>query len=151
MAAVAIPNVSIGSVLPGDLGMVTGLERLCFKDPYPSHFIAQLKQENPDTFLVAAVEGDLVGYAVVNRGSDHDHLVSIAVHPAWRNRGIGTRLILALEERLGERRPFRLEVRKGNLRAIKFYRGTGFNEIGFVDRYYADGEDAVLMEKPSPP
>ena len=147
MTTVAIPKLPIRPIGPGDVDAVCSLERLCFKDPYPPHFISQLAQANSDTFLVAVVNGDLVGYAVVNRGSNHNHLVSIAVHPNNRRGGIARRLLAVLEERLEKGRLFRLEVRKSNLPAIEFYRGQGFQETRVIEGYYSDGEDAVVMER----
>lgn len=147
MAAVAFPQLLIRPVLRSDLDAVSGLEKLCFKDPYPSYFISQLAEANPETFLVAIIDDALVGYAVVDRWKGHDHLISIAVHPDSRKRGIGRRLLAALEERLEKGRLFRLEARKRNLPAIEFYRGQGFKETGVIQGYYSDGEDAVMMER----
>jgi len=144
---VTIPRLLIRSVLRIDLDTVSSLEKLCFKDPYPSYFISQLAEANPETFLVAIIDDALVGYAVVDRWSGHNHLISIAVHPNNRRGGIGRRLLAALEERLEKGRLIRLEARKSNLPAIEFYRGQGFQETGVLEAYYSDGEDAVVMEK----
>lgn len=147
MAAVAFPQLLIRPILHRDLDAVSGLEKLCFKDPYPAYFISQLAEANPGTFLVAIIDDALVGYAVVDRWSGHDHLISIAVHPNNRRGGIGRRLLAGLEERLEKGRLFRLEARKSNLSAIEFYRGQGFQETGVIVGYYSDGEDAVVMER----
>ena len=147
MEEVTIPRLLIRPVLQSDLDAVSGLEKLCFKDPYPLHFISQLAEANPETFLVAITDDALVGYAVVDRWSGHNHLISIAVHPNNRRGGIARRLLAALEERLEKGRLFRLEVRKSNLPAIELYRGQGFQETGVIEAYYSDGEDAVVMER----
>lgn len=147
MGKAVIPEPSIMPFLPGDLDAVNSLEKLCFKDPYPSYFISQLAETNPDTFLVAVVDNNLVGYAVAEHRGGHNHLVSIAVHPILRRSGIGTRLLRALEERIEKRKAFRLEVRESNLPAIEFYREHGFHRTRVVRGYYSDGEDALLMEK----
>jgi len=144
---ITIPQLLIRRVLRRDLDAVSGLEKLCFKDPYPPYFISQLADVNPETFVVAIINDTLVGYAVVDRQSGHDHLISIAVHGDSRGRGIGTALMAALQQELEKGRPFRLEVRKGNLPALEFYRRHGFHETGIVEGYYSDGEDAVLMER----
>ncbi len=147
MPTVSVIEIEIRSAVPGDLQTVSSLEDLCFKDPYPPYFISQLAEANPETFLVAEVNGHLVGYVVADRWMDHDHLVSIAVHPKERMKGIGERLLLALEARLGRTRPIRLEVRKNNLPALEMYRKHGFEETALIPGYYADGEDAIVMEK----
>ena len=151
MATISVPDLQIRPVSPSDLEEISQLEELCFKDPYPPYFLSQLAEANPETFMVAILDRRVVGYAVTDKWSDHDHLVSIAVHPDSRRRGIGNRLLLALEERLDKRKPLRLEVRRSNLPALNFYRRSNFHEIGVVDGYYSDGEDAILMEKKVPP
>ena len=147
MEEVTIPRLLIRPVLRIDLDTISSLEKLCFKDPYPSYFISQLAEANPETFLVAIIDDALVGYAVVDRWSGHNHLISIAVHPDRRGKGIGTGLMAALQQELEKGRPFRLEVRKSNLPALEFYRRHGFHKTGVVEGYYSDGEDAILMEK----
>ena len=130
-----------------DMELVYKLEMACFKDPYPSYFLDQLAEANPLRFLVATIRGDVVGYAVVDRWRHHNHLVSIAVHPEARRRGIGRRLLAALWAGLEVGKPLRLEVRKSNTAAMGLYLGNGFRRVGEVEGYYGDGEDAVLMEK----
>ncbi len=144
----SLEEEEIRPVRPDELEQVSLLEELCFNDPYPSYFLEQLAQDNPETFLVAVVQEKIVGYAVVDPWKDDNHLISIAVHPEARKKGIGTQLMLALEARVRNRKPMRLEVRRNNTPAIQFYHGHGFREIGVAEGYYADGEDAILMEKP---
>ncbi len=147
MPTVSVIEIEIRSAGSGDLQAVSSLEELCFKDPYPPYFISQLAEANPETFLVAEVNGHLVGYAVADRWMDHDHLVSIGVHPRERRKGIGARLLLALVARLGRTRPIRLEVRRSNVPALEMYRKHRFEETDVIVGYYSDGEDAIVMEK----
>ncbi len=139
-------ELEIRPVRPGDLDGVSSLEQLCFKDPFPPYFLSHLADSNPETFLVGISGGRVVGYAVVDRWSDHNHLVSIAVHPEARRRGIGSRLLVSLEERLDDR-PLRLEVRKSNADAIQFYAKRDFVDVGPLEGYYSDGEDAIAMKR----
>ncbi len=143
----AVRELDIRPVKARDLDGVSRLENVCFKDPYPPYFLSQLADANPETFLVAVSANVVVGYAVVDRWRDHDHLVSIAVHPEARKRGVGHKLLISLEERLDNDRPLKLEVRKSNSTAIQFYINKGFRETGLLEGYYSDGEDAIAMEK----
>ncbi len=143
----AVPELEIRKVLPGDMDSVVELENACFNDPYPRYFLEQLAVENLYTFLVAVAEGNILGYAVVDKWEDHDHLISIAVNRERRRRGIGQRLLSALGANLGNRQPMRLEVRRSNSAAIQFYLKNGFTETGTEEGYYRDGEDALLMER----
>jgi ribosomal-protein-alanine N-acetyltransferase len=40
-----------------------------------------------------------------------------------------------------------LEVRVSNTAAQQFYRKVGYRDVFVIDRYYANGEDAVVMMK----
>jgi ribosomal-protein-alanine N-acetyltransferase len=126
--------------------MVSQLEELCFPDPYPLYFLQQLAESNPEAFLIAEREERLVGYAVADKWGDHNHLVSIAVHPHHRRIGVGQALLVELENILGSGL-LRLELRKSNLDALQFYLTNGFKHVGTRPGYYGDGEEAILMEK----
>ncbi len=142
-----LPRLEIRPVQASDLDSISQLEKLSFNDPYPPYLLSQLAEANPDTFLVAFSEGTLVGYVVADGWADHDHLISIAVQPEQRRRGIAQQLFSSLEARLLEGRHMKLEVRIGNKAAIEFYKKNGFRNTGVYERYYSDGEDALLMEK----
>ncbi len=129
-----------------DLRAINDLEEACFKDPFPSYFISQLADQNPNTFLVAVDNGNVVGYAVVDNWSDHQHLVSIAVRADLRRKGIGQALLDGLTERSREG-PLRLELRRSNKSALALYLKNGFRQTGTAHGYYTDGEDAIQMEK----
>ncbi len=139
--------MEVRPVRPEDMESVYKLEEACFKDPYPSYFLDQLAEANPLSFLVATIKGNVVGYGVVDRWRDHDHLVSMAVHPEARRRGIGRRLLVALRAGLEVDKPLRLEVRRSNTAAMGLYLSNGFRRVGEVEGYYVDGEDAILMAK----
>lgn len=77
------------------------------------------------------------------------HVTNVAVHPAYRRRGIGEGIVCRLLERarLEGARLVSLEVRRSNLVAQKLYRKLGFRVVGVRPHYYGDdGEDAFLME-----
>lgn len=130
-----------------DIEQISALEQASFTDPYPSYFLSELARDNPDTFLVSTQNEAILGYAVVDRWEDHDHLISVAVVPESRRKGLGEALLRELEKRLSKDRPLRLEVRQGNMAAIRLYTKMGFAKTGVTEGYYADGEDALSMEK----
>ncbi len=149
---IAVPEVNIRSAETGDLAAISGIEDACFDDPYPEYFFRQLAEANPKTFLVALREKVLVGYGIIDRWADHYHLVSIAVHPEHRRRGVAQLLMTRLESMLAREKVIRLEVRKNNKPAIAFYTKNGYKLAGVEEHYYRDGEDALIMEKThSPP
>lgn len=138
--------IEVRIVRAEDLTAISEIEESCFKDPYPPYFLSQLAEANPNTFVVAVVEGNVVGYAVVDEWTDQQHLVSIAVLPSHRRNGIGQALFNELVERLQEGK-LGLELRRSNKAALSFYLKNGFNQSGIAHSYYTDGEDAIQMEK----
>ncbi len=122
------------------------MEQICFKDPFPSYFLSQLADANPDTFLVAVSGSKIVGYAAVDKWPDQEHLVSIAVTPESRKKGVGQAL---LDNLIGKMQTgnMKLEVRRSNKTALEFYQKNGFIRTGIAHSYYTDGEDAIQMEK----
>jgi ribosomal-protein-alanine N-acetyltransferase len=142
-----IAKQNIRPVRQNDIEQVSILEQASFNDPYPSYFLSELARDNPETFLVLTVNNEIVGYSVVDHWEDHDHLISIAVRPDSRRKGLGEALLVELEKRLSKERPLRLEVRQSNVAAIHLYSKRGFTKTGLAEAYYRDGENAITMEK----
>jgi ribosomal-protein-alanine N-acetyltransferase len=97
-------------------------------------------------------EGGVEGYQLTlfRRGSGVARLYSLVVAPSQRGKGTAE-LLLADAEALAARRGarvLRLEVRRDNARAIRFYARLGYRKIGEVAQYYADMADALRYEKP---
>ncbi|WP_302397775.1 tRNA (adenosine(37)-N6)-threonylcarbamoyltransferase complex transferase subunit TsaD [Eggerthella sinensis] len=116
---------------------------------------ALVADELPRTDRVwwAAFEGStLVGYAggwIVDGGVQ---VLKVGVDPAARRRGIARGLLarVAADARdLGAAR-CSLEVRASNAGAQALYEAVGLRSLGVRPHYYADGEDAVIMEGPLP-
>ncbi|WP_431683949.1 ATP-binding protein [Kitasatospora sp. KL5] len=63
-----------------------------------SDVVAALQARDPS--VVAVADGHLVGAAVGRVDGDRAWVLRIALHPAWRNLGLGTALLSALEHRL---------------------------------------------------
>jgi ribosomal-protein-alanine N-acetyltransferase len=98
-------------------------------------------------YLVAEVDGAVVGHAVASIVADIAELQRIAVSVPHRRRGLATALldeVVAAATAEGADRLL-LEVRDGNAGAIGFYAAHGFAEIDRRPRYYRDGTTAVVM------
>jgi [ribosomal protein S18]-alanine N-acetyltransferase len=136
-------------VRKSDAPGIYAVERACFHDPYPSIFLDDLMKAQHEHFLVALHGESIIGYAVASTVDRAGHVVSIAVDPDHRRRHVGRALLSALESRLIEEgiEQIRLEVRKGNLAAISFYKQMGYRETSQILRYYADCEDACVFER----
>jgi len=151
-------RIFIREYRPEDLEAVYEIERISFPDAWPK---SQLRLYRPPQahFLVATLDEEIVGYAIgkVERSLERriffssgkvGHVLNLAVSPELRRSGIGTRLMVALEDlfRLKGAESIKLEVRASNLGAQRFY-----EELGYVLKkrallYYGD-EDGIIMEK----
>ena len=142
-----------------DLDEVVEIERASFPSPWTKGlFLQELDKEHSFNYVVRAgakkVEGkekgsDLVGYIVFWKAADEMHILDFAVHPGFRMRGIGRRLLnhsISVAKSEGCLRSF-LEVRKGNAVGLGMYESFGFEVIGERKRYYKDGEDAIVMTR----
>jgi ribosomal-protein-alanine N-acetyltransferase len=102
------------------------------------------------TYLVAELDGEVVGYAVTSSAGDIAELQRIAVDEPHRRRGVAAALLAGVVD-AARRTPadrLLLEVREDNRGAIAFYAGQGFVEIDRRPRYYADGSTAVVLRRP---
>jgi ribosomal-protein-alanine N-acetyltransferase len=131
----------------------------CLPENYSSFFYKDLYQKYPETFLVAEADSEAQGYIMcrIERGwsklgrltpSRLCHIVSIAVMPKYRRRGMGRELIVQAmkkgREVYGANEGY-LEVRISNDSAINLYEKLGFEKIKRNYGYYMDGEDAWVM------
>ena len=98
--------------------------------------------------LKAVMEDQVVGFVVgdPNRWQRVGWVATICVHPDYRKRGIGRALLEKCEEAMHESK-VKLTVRASNVTAISLYRKQGYEQVGIWQRYYAGGEDGVVMEK----
>jgi [ribosomal protein S18]-alanine N-acetyltransferase len=128
---------------------VQDIERRSFRTPWPAHaYRTELETNRLATYLVARIEGRLVGYAGMWVMVDEAHITTFAVDPDFRRRRIGERLLLALLDLARSRRAREatLEVRLSNLPARRLYEKYGFRPVGLRPRYYSDdNEDALIM------
>lgn len=132
-----------------DIEAVQTIERASFTTPWPPHaYRSELESNRLATYLVARAGDRIVGYGGMWLMVDEAHITTFAVHPAWRRRHIGERLLLAFLDLAMARhaREATLEVRLSNLPARRLYEKYGFRPVGLRPRYYSDdGEDALIM------
>jgi len=131
-----------------DLDRILQIEQLSFpKSPYDWATFIHLHHLYPETFFVDVdsttdrKESQIRGYIVF---SQEGHIISIAVHPSHRRKGIGKKL---LEKAISTRHLKKVwaEVRRSNHGAQAFYRQMGFQAVGIVPNYYGN-EDAFIVQ-----
>jgi [ribosomal protein S18]-alanine N-acetyltransferase len=140
-------ELTITAMTLADLEEVEGIERTSFVTPWSRQsLVAELSL--PQARLeVARWRQHLVGYCDSWSVADEISLLTIAVHPDYRRRGVASGLLqhLLAGAARQQSRLVTLEVRRGNLPAIKLYERHGFAPSYVRKGYYADGEDALVM------
>jgi ribosomal-protein-alanine N-acetyltransferase len=140
-----------------DIPVVMEIDGLSFPNPWPENtYLYELNENQASHIWVAESPqtGEVVGFIGYWLIVDEAHISTFAVHPRWRQQGVGRTLLqTALEEAasLGGILST-LEVRAGNAGAQALYQEFGFQRVGVRKSYYRDnGEDAYLMTTRSLP
>jgi ribosomal-protein-alanine N-acetyltransferase len=101
--------------------------------------------------LVAADAQDILGCGLLflRTGTSVARLYSLGTAPQARGRGVGKRLLAALERKAREHglARLRLEVRTDNAGAIRLYENAGYVRYAVRTKYYDNGADAACYEK----
>jgi ribosomal-protein-alanine N-acetyltransferase len=145
----------------GDVPRVIDINAETLPEHYSDYFYYEILTEFPDTFLVAELDGGIVGYVMcrIEYGFSHvrrlglarkGHIVSIAVREQHRGKGVGSLLMRTCQEAMLKKTATEsyLEVRVSNTEAIALYQKLGYNVSGRLEAYYKDGEAALLMATP---
>jgi len=145
---------------PSDLNQVTTINLSCLPENYHQAFYHILHYRFPKTFLVATASRKIIGYIMcrIERGFSETqrlkllkkgHIVSLAVLPNYRGRGVGKALVAKAVKGMKEydAKESYLEVRVSNQAAINLYKKLEFHTARRKEAYYKDGEDAYIMTK----
>lgn len=92
----------------------------------------------------AGSQGPPAGFMLSRRAADEAEILTVAVAPAARGRGVARALLarhLGRLAALGIAHVF-LEVDDGNRAALRLYERAGFREVGRREGYYARAEGA---------
>jgi ribosomal-protein-alanine N-acetyltransferase len=138
---------------PADLEPILAIEQISFRRPWGRlSFEGELRNRRGCNFAVKSTEvetsGQVIGYAFWHIVADEVHLLKVAVTPAWRRKGLATRLLERCFTSSVEQgaTSAHLEVRPSNIAAIELYQKLGFELVGRRPKYYTDSkEDALLM------
>jgi ribosomal-protein-alanine N-acetyltransferase len=89
----------------------------------------------------------LAGFILSRMVVDEAEILSVAVAPRSRSRGLARRLLdlhLRRLAGLGTRSVF-LEVEEGNEPALRLYRRAGFRQVGRREGYYQESRGAAAL------
>lgn len=119
-----------------DVDQAVAVHQACGPHPWtPSHFETSLAAGH--FCLAAKLNGNLIGFIVVQDKTYDAEIFLVAVHPDAQRNGIGRSLILRAIKHCQEKaeRIF-LEVRESNNPAIELYESLMFNQVGVREGYY---------------
>ena len=95
------------------------------------------------------LNNSMAGVCVFLKIYDELEIRYLSVHPSYKRRGLGKKLINNIIKECKNERITRiiLEVSSKNMQALSFYEYFGFETISIRKKYYRDGSDALLKEK----
>jgi ribosomal protein S18 acetylase RimI-like enzyme len=96
--------------------------------------IAKKIQHNPDLFLVAEIDGLIIGTVLGGYDGRRGMVYHLAVADHYRKRGIGAALMNELEGRMKQNGCIRsyLLVTRDNIDAIRFYQTMGWEQMDLL-------------------
>lgn len=141
-----------------DIQKVVSINLATLPEHYSDSFFEELLAESPETFCIAEIAGNIVGYIMcrIEYGfsalkkfgfARKGHIVSVAVSGEHRGKGLGKALILEALNGMVQRGcgEAYLEVRVSNVAAIELYQKLNFKIASKIHGYYRDGEAAYMM------
>lgn len=137
-------------MLEVDLDKVVEIERASMPSPWSKELFDEELRRERARYFVAEEEGQVAGYMGYWEAPEEAHIINLAVHPSFRNKGLGQRMMeycLAFAAKCGARLAT-LEVRESNGPAQRLYEKCGFRVVAVRKKYYSDNqEDAIVMIK----
>lgn len=135
-----------------DADDLAALHAHAFRHGWPSTEMEALISD-PTVTTIVAREGRTpfsrrpVGFVMVRAAADEAEILTVAVSPARRGRGVGRLMMDEAIRRLYFMRvaSLFLEVDENNGSALALYRRLGFREVGRRANYYAGGTANALV------
>jgi ribosomal-protein-alanine N-acetyltransferase len=140
-------------VEPGETGDARDLARIhaqSFFRGWPTEeFASFLADRNTPVYIACDAKRRIAGFALIRTVADESELLSIAVDPRWRGKGVGRALMDAVfaDLMMSPARRMFLEVDEQNHAAIRLYEKLGFSTISSRKGYYPrpDGSAATAL------
>ena len=96
----------------------------------PRKDIARKLQVQRELFLVGEMDGQVVAVVMAGYEGHRGWVNYLAVEPELQGQGLGREMMAAVERGLAERGcpKVQLQIRRGNLDVVRFYRALGYAE-----------------------
>ena len=110
----------------------------------------ELDSPNSDLLMLQQVGAEtqsIIGLACLWAILEEAHITVLAIDPLYQRQGLGQAILWMLLTAAWKRdlEWATLEVRPSNQAAIGLYRRFDFQDVGHRRKYYADGEDALIL------
>lgn len=129
------------------------IEEQCFdQEAFTKRQIAYLLTDYNTIGLVAKANSDVAGFIMsqieVEDELLYGHIITLNVAPAFRRKGIGSKMLKETEQILRDRSipECHLEVREDNAAALKLYEKSGYRKISKLDNYYGNKHGFLLKK-----
>ena len=132
--------------LVDDAALLAALHAPCFpEEPWPAATMTTLLESPGVLGLIAADEGWARGFILCRLVVDEGEVLTLAVSPAARRQGIGSRLVAGALAwaRVYQVATMFLEVAEDNPAARALYAATGFAPVGRRPAYYLRGSTPI--------
>lgn len=153
-----------------DIDEIYVIEKLCFDstDVFPKRVFHYYLNDFTSLFLIVEtkIKNKIIGFIIVSRKKEAIYeIITLNVHPDWRNKGIGTYLLTQAEEYIihsikNKLKPrssagnpsifefiFELVVLETNKKARMLYEKLGYVFTEIIQNYYGKNRNGVKMVK----
>ena len=131
-----------------DLADILSIEKKVFKHPWSKEQLSwELNSQPTAENYIMIARGNMIGYLFSHVVDDDVQILNIAIDIPFQHKGYGEQLLSYFLDQFNTDISIHLEVRKSNFPAINLYLKFGFHETGTRKGYYADGEDAIIMQR----
>lgn len=140
---------SFSEASPRDAAAIAVLHGLSFQRGWDENEVRQLLVDSNVVGHRATLGRSLIGFALSRLAAGEAEILSIAIAPARRGRGLAWPLLdlhLRRLAGLGARAVF-LEVGETNDAGRALYRRAGFYQVGQRQGYYAGGTSALVLRR----
>lgn len=140
-------SLTVRRATAADISAIQALEQEAFEVTWDEATFARELQRDNGATVVAEVDGELVGSALLVWAGPEVQLNSIVLAPSWRGRGLSKPFLGSLLKwcRSEGFHWITLEVKWNNPPAFALYDFFGFVTTARRPKYYRDGQDARIM------
>jgi ribosomal-protein-alanine N-acetyltransferase len=134
--------MTIAAIREVDLPRLALIHAACFVRSWSAAELGEMLK-SPGIIAFAAD----AGFVLARTASDEAEILTLAVMPAARRKGLGRSLVLEVAGQAFARgaRAMFLETGHDNAPARALYAGLGFVEVGTRASYYGPAEDAIVL------